>query len=70
MREVLSEATEAGGYMEMPLTKDDTLTGGANDLYRVYDRGGEVCPRCGDTIVKSELNGRKAFYSPGCQHDR
>ncbi|SDE89224.1 DNA-(apurinic or apyrimidinic site) lyase [Fontibacillus panacisegetis] len=70
MREVLSEATEAGGYMEMPLTKDDTLTGGANDLCRVYDRGGEVCPRCGDTIVKSELNGRKAFYSPGCQHDR
>ncbi|MNN87896.1 Endonuclease 8 [compost metagenome] len=56
--------------MEMPLTKDDTLTGGANDLCRVYDREGEVCPRCGDTIVKSELNGRKAFYSPGCQHDR
>lgn len=70
MRDVLSEATEAGGYMEMPLTKDDALTGGANDLCRVYDREGETCPRCGDIIVKAEMNGRKVFYSPGCQHER
>lgn len=70
MRDVLSEATEAGGYMEMPLTKDDTLTGGSNDLCRVYDREGETCTRCGDIIVKAEMNGRKVFYSPGCQHDR
>ncbi|MGG6311049.1 Fpg/Nei family DNA glycosylase [Paenibacillus macerans] len=69
-REVLIEATEAGGYMEMPFTKDDRLTGGANETCRVYDREGEVCPRCGDRIVKSEMNGRKVFYSPGCQHDR
>lgn len=70
MQTVLIEMTEAGGYMEMPLTKDDTLTGGANDLCQVYDREGETCPRCGDQIVKSEMNGRKVFYSPGCQHDR
>lgn len=69
-REVLTEAAEAGGYMEMPLTKNDKLTGGANDICRVYDREGKVCPRCGDRIVKSEMNGRKVFYSPGCQHDR
>ncbi|MEF2967274.1 DNA-formamidopyrimidine glycosylase family protein [Paenibacillus sp. M1] len=70
MRDVLTEMTDAGGYMEMPLTKDDTLTGGANELCRVYDREGESCPRCGDKIVKSEMNGRKVFYSPGCQHER
>ncbi|RCX23525.1 DNA-(apurinic or apyrimidinic site) lyase [Fontibacillus phaseoli] len=70
MREVLIEMTEAGGYMELPLTKDDKLTGGSNDLCRVYDREGEACPRCGDSIVKAEMNGRKLFYSPGCQHDR
>lgn len=28
VRDVLIEATEAGGYMEMPLTRDDQLTGG------------------------------------------
>ncbi|MNN19559.1 Formamidopyrimidine-DNA glycosylase [compost metagenome] len=70
MKDVLTEATEAGGYMELPFTKDDKLTGGANELCRVYDREGEACPRCGDAIVKSEMNGRKVFYSPGCQHDR
>ena len=70
VREVLTEATELGGYMKMPLTPEDKLTGGANDWCRVYDREGETCPRCGDRIVKGEMNGRKVFYSPGCQHDR
>lgn len=70
MREVLISATEAGGYMEMPFMSGDTLTGGSNDLCRVYDREGETCPRCGDVIIKGEMNGRKVFYSPGCQHDR
>ncbi|MED4958288.1 DNA-formamidopyrimidine glycosylase family protein [Paenibacillus sp. FSL R5-0527] len=69
-REVLLEAIEAGGYIELPLFKNDTLTGGANGICRVYDREGEPCPRCGDSIVKAEMNGRKVFYSPGCQHDR
>lgn len=70
MRETLSEMTAAGGYMEMPLTHEDTVTGGAKDRLHVYDREGEACPRCGDKIVKVEMNGRKVFYSPGCQHDR
>lgn len=70
MRETLSEMTEAGGYMELPLTRDDIVTGGANDRLKVYDREGEPCPRCADRIVREEMNGRKVFYSPGCQNDR
>lgn len=70
VRDVLIHATEAGGYMELPLTKDDKLTGGFNDLCQVYDREGEKCYRCGDEIVKAEIAGKKVFYSPGCQHDR
>lgn len=70
MRKVLIDATEAGGYIEMPMTKDDTLTGGVNAKLQVYDREGGICSRCGDHIVKEEINGRKVFYSPGCQHDR
>ena len=46
MHKVLLEAAAYGGYMEMPLTVDDTLTGGYNDHCRVYDRGGEPCIRC------------------------
>ncbi|MNJ59507.1 Formamidopyrimidine-DNA glycosylase [compost metagenome] len=69
-RDVLIHATEAGGYMEHPLTKDDPLTGGFNELCQVYDREGEKCNRCGDDIVKTEIAGKKVFYSPGCQHER
>lgn len=68
-RDVLIHATEAGGYMELPLTKDDKLTGGFNELCQVYDREGEKCYRCGDEIVKTEISGKKVFYSPGCQHE-
>lgn len=67
MRTVLEQATEAGGYMEMPLYKDDGVTGGYNDRCLVYDRGGEPCPRCGTPIVQTEAAGRKLFFCPVCQ---
>ena len=45
MHEVLKDAVAKGGYMELPLTNDDTVTGGYNEHCRVYDRGGETCLR-------------------------
>ncbi|WP_379126898.1 Fpg/Nei family DNA glycosylase [Paenibacillus sp. sgz500958] len=66
-RKVLTEATEIGGYMEMPFMTGDTVTGSYNDKYKVYDREGEACLRDGGTIVKAELSGRKIFYCPNCQ---
>ena len=37
--------------------------------FRVYDRGGDPCPRrnCGGTIVRLTQAGRSTFYCPGCQ---
>jgi formamidopyrimidine-DNA glycosylase len=37
--------------------------------FRVYDRGGEPCPRrrCGGTIVRFTQAGRSTFYCPECQ---
>ncbi|MFD1774532.1 Fpg/Nei family DNA glycosylase [Paenibacillus rhizophilus] len=69
VRKVLSEAADIGGYMELPFMAGDTVTGSYNDRCKVYDRGGETCERCGGTIVKAELSGRKVFYCPECQHD-
>lgn len=66
---VLKEATDGGGYMEMPFTDDDTLTGQYNDQCKIYDREGEPCVRCGTLIVKTEITGRKAFFCPNCQHE-
>lgn len=70
MHEVLSEALNYGGYMEMPLMADDTLTGGFNERCRVYDRAGEPCVRCTGVIEQSELSSRKTFFCPSCQRDR
>jgi formamidopyrimidine-DNA glycosylase len=70
VRKVLSDATEIGGYMEMPFKTGDTVTGSYNDQCKVYDREGEPCLRGGGTIVKIELSGRKAFYCPDCQHEQ
>jgi formamidopyrimidine-DNA glycosylase len=67
MRQVLEEAVAGGGYMDHPLTPDDTFTGGFDDQCRVYDREGEPCVRCGTPIEKGETAGRKMFFCPHCQ---
>ncbi|MNO24326.1 Formamidopyrimidine-DNA glycosylase [compost metagenome] len=69
IQKVLTEATEIGGYMEMPFKTGDTVTGSYNHQCKVYDREGEPCLRDGGTIIKTEQSGRKVFYCPDCQHD-
>lgn len=69
IQEIVPDAAAHGGYMEMPLTQQDTLTGGYDDLCKVYDREGEPCVNCGQTIQKTEISSRKAFYCPNCQHE-
>jgi formamidopyrimidine-DNA glycosylase len=64
---VLREALHYGGYMEQPFFAGDRITGGYNDRCKVYDRGGEPCPRCGRPITQIELAGRKCFYCEQCQ---
>jgi formamidopyrimidine-DNA glycosylase len=67
MQIVLREATKQGGYIEPPLFKGDKLTGGFNDLCKVYDREGELCLRCGAIIMKDTISSRKTFYCSNCQ---
>jgi formamidopyrimidine-DNA glycosylase len=67
MRNVLTDALTHGGYMERPFTEDDELTGGYDEMCRVYDREGEPCVRCGTPIEKGETAGRKMFHCPHCQ---
>ncbi|CAG7645537.1 Formamidopyrimidine-DNA glycosylase [Paenibacillus solanacearum] len=67
MKEVLSEAARYGGYMEMPLFKEDALTGGFDERCRVYDREGEPCERCGNPIARQEVSSKKSFCCLQCQ---
>jgi len=69
-KSVLSKAVEAGGYIDTPVTKDDSHTGSYKSEFKVYDREGELCPQCGGIVVKVELNSKKTFYCPTCQHEQ
>ncbi|MFZ7101925.1 MAG: DNA-formamidopyrimidine glycosylase [Peptococcaceae bacterium] len=64
---VLHEAINRGGYMDKPFRKGDSLTGGFNDLLKVYDREGQPCLKCRDTVQRISLAGKKSFFCPTCQ---
>jgi formamidopyrimidine-DNA glycosylase len=67
LKGVLTRAIQFGGYMEEPLFRGDTKSGGYNEQCRVYDREGEACLRCSSPIVKEEISSRKTFYCRICQ---
>ncbi|MGJ7913033.1 DNA-formamidopyrimidine glycosylase [Neobacillus sp. LXY-1] len=67
MKVVLQEGIQFGGYMESPFFKGDQKTGNYRELCQVYDREGELCNRCGATIVMEEVSSRKTYYCPNCQ---
>ncbi|WP_078546426.1 DNA-formamidopyrimidine glycosylase [Litchfieldia alkalitelluris] len=67
IKSVLVFAIKSGGYIEMPLYKDDTLTGGYNNRCKVYDRDNENCLRCGSKLEKKVISSRKTYFCPSCQ---
>lgn len=67
IRFILQQGIQYGGYMDQPLFKGDTKTGGYDDRTYVYKRAGEACKRCGASIIKDEISSRKTFYCKSCQ---
>jgi formamidopyrimidine-DNA glycosylase len=69
IREVLSEAVEAGGSTLRDFAQADGSPGAFQDAFRVYDRHGEPCltPGCGGTVARLVQGGRSTFYCPSCQ---
>jgi formamidopyrimidine-DNA glycosylase len=64
VRTVLSEAAARGGSQG----EFTDLRGKAGRFVpRVYDRGGQPCPSCGQTLEKIRLGGRGTTFCPHCQ---
>lgn len=63
---ILNKGIKEGGYMDHPLFKGDSKTGGYQ--FYVYDGEGEACTRCNTNIIKEEISSRKTFYCPNCQN--
>ena len=69
IREVLSEAIEAGGSSLRDYRQADGELGYFQHTFRTYDREGQPCqtPGCGGTIARIVQSGRSSFYCPRCQ---
>ncbi|WP_343116396.1 bifunctional DNA-formamidopyrimidine glycosylase/DNA-(apurinic or apyrimidinic site) lyase [Ostreiculturibacter nitratireducens] len=69
IREVLSEAIEAGGSSLRDYRRADGELGYFQHTFRVYDREGEPCQSegCTGTIARIVQSGRSSFYCPVCQ---
>ncbi len=76
VREVLSEAIELGQRASLDFRGGgDGLfyfgSSGAgpevDERFRVYDREGETCRRCGGVICRSVQAARSTFFCPACQ---
>ncbi|PIU42807.1 MAG: bifunctional DNA-formamidopyrimidine glycosylase/DNA-(apurinic or apyrimidinic site) lyase [Parcubacteria group bacterium CG07_land_8_20_14_0_80_35_11] len=73
LREAIIKILEDGLKYGGSSAKDEAYikpTGEAGEYqkhFRVYQRAGQACPRCGGKIQRIELGGRGTFLCPGCQ---
>ncbi len=68
MREVMEKSLAAGGSTLKNYVKADGTRGDYLDLFaKIYNRAGKSCVRCGETILKTKVNGRGTHYCPRCQ---
>jgi formamidopyrimidine-DNA glycosylase len=69
IRDVLSEAVEAGGSTLRDHAQVDGSLGYFQHSFRVYDRESEPCvtPGCTGTVARLVQSGRSTFYCPECQ---
>jgi formamidopyrimidine-DNA glycosylase len=68
--EVFGEALAHGSTMNVdPENIDGSYFGGGgyNGRWRVYDREGEPCPKCKDTIRRVTRAGRSTYFCARCQ---
>jgi len=68
IREVLHEAIEAGSTLRIDLADGNgSYFGTSERFWRVYEREGEPCVRCGTKIKRIVHGGRSTYYCPACQ---
>jgi formamidopyrimidine-DNA glycosylase len=69
IRDVLTEAVEAGGSTVRDYAQTDGSLGYFQHSFRVYDRESEACvtPGCGGTVKRLVQGGRSTFFCSSCQ---
>src|SRR5215217_2592584 len=68
IRDVLQEAIDAGSTLKIDLADGNgSYLGTTERFWRVYERAGEPCVRCGTKIRRVVQGGRSTYYCPKCQ---
>jgi formamidopyrimidine-DNA glycosylase len=67
IREVLTEAIEAGGSSLKDYRQTDGELGYFQKAFAVYGREGQPCQTCSTPIARLSQSGRSSFYCPSCQ---
>jgi formamidopyrimidine-DNA glycosylase len=68
VREILQEAIDAGSTLRIDLSDGNgDYIGTSERFWRVYEREGEPCVRCGTQIKRVVHGGRSTYYCPKCQ---
>jgi formamidopyrimidine-DNA glycosylase len=69
IRDILTEAIEAGGSTLRDYARTDGSLGYFQHAFRVYDREGDICvkPGCGNHVRRLVQAGRSTFFCPSCQ---
>jgi formamidopyrimidine-DNA glycosylase len=66
IRQVLTEAIEAGGSTLRDYVQPDGALGYFSKSFAVYDREGASCT-CGGTVKRFAQGGRSTWHCPACQ---
>jgi len=67
IRETLAAAIEQGGSTLRDFMAADGQPGYFQQSYFVYERAGEACRICGETVRQIKQGQRSTFYCPNCQ---
>jgi formamidopyrimidine-DNA glycosylase len=67
LRWVLLKGIRYGGASRRDYRDARGSEGRMQQEFRVYDREGEPCPRCGTEIRRTVVGGRGTFHCPSCQ---
>lgn len=68
IRDVLREAIDAGSTLQINLADGNgSYFGTLERFWRVYEREGEPCVKCGKRIRRVVQGGRSTYFCPSCQ---
>lgn len=68
IKDVLKQAIRQGGTTLKDFTREDGQPGYFKQSLKVYDRSGQACLVCGNTVKQKTLNQRSTYYCSHCQH--